>query len=84
VEIGGASYICPVKSVSLIQMRVLHAAPNFQNAFGHASTSPGPLRTKVNDVQFKQYHLFRAETRILSGDNVEPDANPPDSVVKRP
>jgi hypothetical protein len=84
VEIGGASYICPVKSVSLTVARTVNTTPNYQNRFGPASTKAGPLLTKVNDVQFTEYHRFRAETRILTGDNVEPNANPPASDVKRP
>jgi hypothetical protein len=79
VEIGGASYICPVKSVSLTVARTVNTKPNYQNKFGPASTKAGPLLTKVNDVQFKQYHRFRAETRILTGDDAEPGATPPAS-----
>ena len=79
VEIGGATYICPVKSVSLIVARTVNTKANYQNKFGPASTKAGPLLTKVNDVQFKQYHRFRAETRILTGDDAEPVSTPPAS-----
>jgi hypothetical protein len=76
VEIGGTSYICPVKSVSLIVARTFNITPNYQNRFGPASIQPGPLLTKVNDVQFTEYHRFRAEARILPGYDAEPRSTP--------
>jgi hypothetical protein len=68
VDIGGRSYICPVKSVSLTRMPVDEAPKGVQ-----APTSP--LKTQLNDVSFEGYHLFRAESRILTGD----DGKPPES-----
>ena len=50
VEIGGKTYTCPVKSVSILQQRKT-------------------LYTILNDVSFERYHLFRAETRILTEDH---------------
>jgi hypothetical protein len=75
VEIAGITYICPLKSVAL----------SLSHSFAHAPvewssgdrTHLGPLQTQLNDVLFKQYHVFRAETRIMAGDNEAPDANPP-------
>lgn len=77
VEIGGKSYTCPIKSVSLAVMSTYITKPNFQDKFGSESTKAGPPLTKLNDVQFKEYHRFRAETRILTGDDVEPRSTPP-------
>ena len=40
---------------------------------------PPPLQTRFNDVAFIDYHIFRAEARILTGDSVsneEPPARP--------
>jgi hypothetical protein len=79
VEIGGKSYTCPIKSVALAVMRTAIAKPDLQDKFGSESTTEGPTLTKLNDVQFKQYHRFRAETRILTGGDAEPDATPPAS-----
>ncbi|SPE24180.1 exported hypothetical protein [Candidatus Sulfotelmatomonas gaucii] len=79
VEIGGASYICPIRSVSFGVVRTFNSAPSFQSRYGPATTMPGPSVTKVNDVQFTEYHRFRAETRILTGDAATPDAPPPAS-----
>jgi hypothetical protein len=72
VEIGGTSYICPVKSVSLA---VIHA----QNNAPALSARPGPSFTQVNDVQFTEYHRFRTESRILTGNDAAPDSTPPAS-----
>lgn len=78
VEIGGVRYICPVKSVALTVARAVSAAPNYhQDRFAAAPTKVGPLLTKVNDVQFTDYHRFRAESRILTGDDAEPTPTPP-------
>lgn len=68
VAIGGRTYTCPVKSVALFNWRV--------------PRTPGSLRnetqeTMLNDARFTQYHIFRAETRILTGDDEEPSAKPP-------
>ena len=68
VDIGGRSYICPVKCVSLTRMPVDEAPKGVQ-----APTAP--LKTQLNDVSFEGYHLFRAESRILTGD----DGKPPES-----
>jgi hypothetical protein len=46
---------------------------------GESWASLGPLETQVNDVVFRQYHLFRAEVRILSGDEAGTKENAPDS-----
>ena len=70
VAIGGRTYICPVKSISLSEMPASGAPPLVQ------VLSP-PLKTRLNEVLFVNYHLFRAETRILTGDSGKPpEANP--------
>jgi VWFA-related protein len=73
VEIGGATYICPLKSVSLslaeqpdvhaVRMQRYSATMVEQNN----QNIPNPLQTLLDDVAFEQYHLFRAESRILTG-----------------
>ena len=72
VEIGGKTYICPVKSVSISDAPVLAS-----NAFGIERYRGGTvrLRTMLNDVVFEQYHLFRADARVLAGNNGEPVEN---------
>jgi len=64
VEIGGKNYICPVKSVSILQ------AHTTQNKGAYSmSNYKGPVKTYLNDVVFDQYRRFGSETRILTGDS---------------
>jgi VWFA-related protein len=73
VEIGGQTYVCPVKSVSI------SVAP-LQSSEG-SDRSPVPVmlqglqanqeiapRTMLNDVVFDEYHVFRSEARMVSGE----------------
>jgi hypothetical protein len=53
VEIGGKTYTCPIRSVSICRF-----------VYGFAA---GPEVTLLNDVTFTDYHQFRAESRILPG-----------------
>ncbi len=81
VDIGGQTYICPVKSISIS----VAPAPPAQmldlrhNAFAEEALkgdrSPG-LQTKLNDVVFDQYHVFRTEARVLTGDAPPSTARP--------
>ena len=72
VSIGGAPYICPVKSVALSRTSA------FPSENGSHDQSP-PVQTRLNDVAFTGYHIFRAEARILTGDSVshEDQSAPP-------
>jgi VWFA-related protein len=83
VEIGGRSYICPVRSVSISDAPMLPSnALEVQRYRGGAllerdsQSGPARLRTSLNDVVFDQYHLFRAEAHILSADSVERNGHP--------
>jgi len=59
-EMGGASYICPVRSVAF--MRFLHT---FE--YGNTAHTPVPYQISINDVAFTNYHQFRSESHVLSG-----------------
>jgi len=62
-QIGGAEYVCPVRSISIYKARMIVPRGTYKTL--------GPFQTMLNDVLFSQYHLFRAETRILAaGDSV--------------
>lgn len=76
VEIGGVSYICPVKSVAFSRVRMVVERLNFSTGAVEGS-SLGEAKTYLNEVLFKDYHRFRAETRILAGDAVQPDTSAP-------
>jgi hypothetical protein len=71
IPIGGTNYICPVKSVALSK------AP-FYVSEGGKLDGVSPMRTQVNDVAFIDYHLFRAEARILTGESVGKQETPAD------
>lgn len=62
VTIGGKSYICPLRSVALFLARKLNL---MQDVYGVQQEGQLPLKLQVNDVVFTQYHLFRAEMRLL-------------------
>lgn len=57
VVIGGMPYICPVKAVALSRLAAPYGA-------GDHSTQSQPM-TRLNDITFTRYHLFRAEVKIL-------------------
>jgi VWFA-related protein len=73
VEIGGKTYICPLKSVSISLAQVVRKAAGFY----YSGTFPGTKQTLLNDVAFGQYHLFRAEARVLTGDWAEAEKASP-------
>jgi len=69
VEIGGKTYTCPVKSVSILKAHT--ALP--PKGMRMASSYEGPAKTFLNDVAFGQYRRFGTETRILTGGGLAPD-----------
>jgi VWFA-related protein len=75
VEIGGKTYICPVKSVAIADAQVLPSAdlvehPQFRGMLSEESNENAlPTQTLVNDISFDQYHVFRADSRILPADS---------------
>jgi hypothetical protein len=75
VEIGGKSFICPVKSVALSLLRYL-VASTAQYASGS-----GPVKTFLNDVAFEKYHRLTSEMRILSANSTELAGDSPASVA---
>ena len=87
VEIGGQTYICPTKSVSVTLAPTLPSNTfEMQRYRGllldqDKYAAMEHLQTLLNDAAFVQYHLFRAESRILTGDNATPDQKPPAPVT---
>jgi VWFA-related protein len=63
VKIGGKTYFCPARSVSLARGRSIASLKLWDFSF----LSYGPYSTKMNDMRFSNYHVFRAESRILPG-----------------
>jgi hypothetical protein len=67
VVIGEQSYICPVRGVAFSKVPVAHAAAAQEG-------SEVSVQTQLNDVAFTQYHLFRSEARIVTGESGRGDA----------
>jgi len=93
VEIGGKTYICPLKSISITKAKALAShgstfdASRKNNSGSPAGNESKPAETvrdlavtAINDVVFENYHLFRAEVRILSEDSPETEGKAPASV----
>lgn len=68
-EIGDRTYICPVKSVALA------AAWPLDHLLYRGKDAPGYLLIGINETRFTDYHLFRAEIHILSGDGAQPEGS---------
>jgi hypothetical protein len=62
VEIGGKTYICPVRSVSASRGRSVIVLTEWDESF----STYGPFATMLNDVAFERYHVFRAKSRVLT------------------
>ncbi|MDE3186901.1 MAG: hypothetical protein KGM96_05165 [Acidobacteriota bacterium] len=60
VQIGGKSYVCPERSVSLLSAHV-----NPQQGMASKAFYKGPAKTFLNDVEFSSYRRFGSESRIV-------------------
>ena len=80
VEIGATTYVCPARSIALAlapDMKALHNAlypaskagvlPPLEKASLTSSLPRVPQQTLLNDISFRQYHLYRAELRVITG-----------------
>ena len=65
VEIGGKTYSCPVRSVSITRGRSVTLLTEWDESF----RTYGPYATMLNDVAFEGYHMFRAKSHMLTGFN---------------
>jgi hypothetical protein len=68
VEIGGITYICPVRSVAIARGRTVRYMQEWSESF----RTYGPYATTLNDVSFGNYHVFRSEVRLLTGATPSP------------
>ena len=72
VEIGGKTYNCPVKSISVtLAPEPTVGMQRYRGQLLDQETwaAREHLQTLLNDVAFTDYHVFRAETRMLAGNN---------------
>jgi hypothetical protein len=67
VEIGGQSYICPAKSVS-----VLMAHTAVQQGMQSRANYQGAAKTFLNDIAYGQYRRFGSEARIVAVESQTP------------
>ena len=71
VEIAGMTYICPVRSVSISRGRSVVTLSETLNAQGgkqwrESFRTYGPYATMLNDITFDTFHLFHADSRMLT------------------
>jgi VWFA-related protein len=72
VDIGGKSYILPLRGVSLL---LAHTKP-LPSGAPPAGITTGPAKTFLNDAVFQQYRRFGSEARILGMDSADAGGNP--------
>ena len=63
VLIGGKTYDCPLRSVTIARVRSVGVLSDLGEFF----MTFGPYTTMLNDISFDRYHVFRSESRILTG-----------------
>jgi hypothetical protein len=63
VEIGGKTYILPIRSASIWRGRRLEPLKEWNESF----VTWGPYETRLNEFTFDQYHMFHGEARMLPG-----------------
>jgi len=71
VEIGGKTYICPRKSVSIttaVSPKFRTLCPGGVGVLTASDCSPvaAPKDTAINDTVYDSYHVFRSEARIVT------------------
>ena len=85
VEIGGKSYICPVRSVSISRGRSVAVLSETLNGrekieWHESFRTYGPYATMLNDITFDSFHMFRADSHMLPGFNPAPEGKSPGPV----
>jgi len=63
VEIGGRTYVCPLRSVTIVRGRSVRVLSNGNEEY----KAYGPYATMLNDISFDRYHLFGSESHVLTG-----------------
>jgi VWFA-related protein len=61
IEIGGTSYICPLRSVTIARGRSVRVLKLWDESF----STWGPYTTMLNEIDFDKYHMFRSTSRVL-------------------
>ena len=63
VEIGGETYVCPLRSVTIVRGRSVRILSEWDEAL----MTYGPYATMLNDISFDRFHVFRSESHVLTG-----------------
>jgi VWFA-related protein len=71
VLIGGNTYICPLRSVSISRQRRIMDL----HEWGEDLKVYAPFETLLNDMVFRKYHLFHSTARMLPGFTAAPKDN---------
>src|SRR5271165_1898024 len=78
VDLGGQTFILPARSISISVARTIRAV---QDPGGHAYNTMGPTQMLLNNADFEQYHLFRGDSRVLSGNEERTAGLAPDATL---
>jgi VWFA-related protein len=70
VEIGGKTYICPVRSVGIWRARSVNTLVEWNTL---SFLAWAPYATKLNDFRYDNYHKFQAKSRMLPGFTSTPE-----------
>jgi len=91
VEIGGKTYICPRKSVSIttaVSPKFRTLCPGGVGVLTASDCSPvaAPKDTAINDTVYDSYHVFRSEVRVVpdAEGNVDNRAAPDGAADPKP
>jgi len=69
VVIGGNTYICPARSVSISRQRTIMDI----NEWGEKFKVYAPFETLLNDVAYEKFHVFHSTARMLPGFTPAPE-----------
>ena len=72
MEIGGNTYIVPLRSVNIWRSRSVVSLPQWDTSFA----TWGRYETRMNVFTFDQYHMFRGNSRVLPGFEQVPGTAP--------
>jgi len=86
VEIGGKSYICPMKAVFIgLSPALEYELPAERRYFDRLfHLSEDPVSENLDDMTFSEYHLFRSNARILPGFGEAPETGSSNSAPANP
>ncbi len=65
VEIGGKSYVCPLRSLSRSHAQEVQVDPVYHRPL---TNQVQPVQLSLNESTFRDYHVFRSEARIVESE----------------